>query len=337
MKKFFKYLQYVIFLGLGIGLCWWQISNMTQVEKDEFSKAFAGANYWIILPVALVNTLSHFLRSLRWRMLLKQLGHTPTKINCFATTLISNSVNSVLPRVGELLKCTLLARKEHYPLDKVFGTLLVERIVDVISFIVFILLTLSLQADRFINFFKEEFSTESFKSITNSLPKMILIVVIASLVFWGIITYARKHPGNRLFGFLARTIKGLGTGIATIKKLDNPLWFIILSILIWVGYVLQMYISFYALEATSHLGLKAACAVLLFASVSLLITPGGMGSFPLLVTKVMLIFGVAAVVGSAFGWIMWGVSTAIVLFTGLVAWIAFPYLPQRPLLHSHDR
>ena len=329
MKKFIGYLQYVIFLGLGIGLGWWQLSNMSENDKAEFSKAFANANYLVVLPVALVNIFSHFLRSLRWRMLLTQLGHKPNKMNCFASTLISNSVNSVLPRVGELLKCTLLARKEHFALDKVLGTLLVERLVDILCFIAFIIFTLSIQAGQFVDFFKEQLGDKFIGNLAGSLPKIIFVSLLAGMVIWAIINYARKKPGNRVLGFFASTLKGFATGIATIKKIKNVKWFVLLSILIWCCYLLQMYISFYVLDETSHMGFRAACAVLTFASLSLIITPGGMGSFPIFVMKVMLIFGIPAALGNAFGWIMWGVSTAVVLVTGLIAWIIFPYLPQK--------
>ena len=136
MKKFLSFLQYFIFLGAGILLVWWQLRSMTAQEKSDFLHAFTYAEYWLIIPVVIMSLLSHISRSMRWKLLMEPLGYNPALKNVFAVTMVGYLANAAVPRLGELLKCSFLAKYEDLKMDKLVGTILVERTFDFICYII---------------------------------------------------------------------------------------------------------------------------------------------------------------------------------------------------------
>ena len=144
-KKIFSLIQYAVFLGAGIFLVWWQLKSMTVAEKTEFYAAFANTNYWLMIPVIGMSLLSHLSRSMRWQLMMEPLGYKPALNNVFAVTMVGYLANSAIPRLGEVLKCSLLARYERLKLDKLFGIVLVERTFDLVCYIIFIGITVLIQ------------------------------------------------------------------------------------------------------------------------------------------------------------------------------------------------
>ena len=117
-KRVLSILNYFIFLGGGLFLVWWQLKTMTSTEKTEFYGSLKSANYWIIIPIAIMSILSHISRSMRWKLLMEPLGYKPKLGNIFSVTMIGYLANAAVPRLGELLKCTFLARYEKLKVDK---------------------------------------------------------------------------------------------------------------------------------------------------------------------------------------------------------------------------
>jgi uncharacterized protein (TIRG00374 family) len=146
-KKWFSILQYLFFLGLGLFLVWWSMQQIPPEKWGDFKKSLQNANYWLLIPVFLILTLSHFIRSLRWKILMKPMGYTPRTPNVFFAVMVGYLANLAVPRLGELLKCTLLAKYEKVPADKLVGTILIERAFDVISLGLVFLIALISQFD----------------------------------------------------------------------------------------------------------------------------------------------------------------------------------------------
>ena len=141
-KRFLTIMQYSLFLGGGIFLVWWQLRSMTPEQKSDFIDAFRHANYWLIVPIAIMILLSHLSRSMRWKLLMEPLGYDPKLKNVFAVTMIGYFANAAIPRLGEVLKCAFLARYEHLKVDKLVGTIIIERAFDIVCYILFIGLTI---------------------------------------------------------------------------------------------------------------------------------------------------------------------------------------------------
>jgi hypothetical protein len=142
----------------------------------------------------------------------------------------------------------------------------------------------------------------------------------------------KKFPHNKIIMKISGFISGMAAGFTTIKNLKKRKMFIAHTVFIWAMYLLQIYIGFSAMEGTGHLSIKAAFSVLSFATLAMIITPGGIGSFPIFVMETLLIYSIASPVGIAFGWLLWGANTAIVIVLGLICLLFLPYINK----HKHE-
>ena len=336
-KKLLSIVQYVIFLGGGIFLVWWQLKEMTDEDKKEFYNAFHHANYWLIIPVVIMCLLSHLSRSIRWKLLMEPLDYNPKLKNVFAVTMVGYLANSAVPRLGEILKCTFLARYEKLKVEKLLGTILVERTFDLLCYLIFIGITVLIQINLIGSSLKERFS-----QIANApgVP-LWLKITIAAVAITGIVLLIKylfkRFPRSKIISKINNIFKGLGEGFSTIRSLKKRKQFLYHTLFIWTMYLLQIYVGFQAMNATAHLDLKAACSVLTLATLAMIATPGGIGSFPLFVMQTLSIYGIASPLGKAFGWLIWGVSTAIIVVVGLICLVALPYINRKHIIHETGR
>jgi hypothetical protein len=338
-RRLTSILQYIIFLGGGLFLVWWQLKSMTAPEKKEFYESISHANYWVVIPIALMSILSHVSRSMRWKILMEPLGYKPRLINVFGVTMIGYLANAAIPRLGELLKCTFLAKYEKLKVDKLVGTIIVERSFDLICYVVFIDLTILIQINLIGGYFESKFTALTVNKGSSLLIKFSIIFLLLAFFTLTMKWLVRKFPKNKLIVLLNTFIKGVLEGFRTIKQLKKRKQFLMHTIFIWAMYLLQIYAGFSGLEGTSGLHINAAFSVLTLATLSMIITPGGIGSFPIFVMQTLLIYGIHAPLGKAFGWVMWGVSTGLIVVVGLISLIALPSLNKNSEFRSettHD-
>lgn len=326
LKRFLSILQYVFFLGGGLFLVWWQLSSMTVIEKNEFYNSLKSVNYWIVIPVILMSIASHISRSMRWQLLMEPLGYQPKLKNVFSVTMIGYLINAAIPRLGEVVKCTLLAKHEKLRADKLIGTIIVERTFDLICYLLFIGFTLLIQINKIGSFAEEKMDSSSQSSDMPFWLQLIVTGGVTTLFILLIKFLFKKFPGNKIIIKINNIIKGIGEGFRTIKNIKNRKAFLIHTGFIWLMYLSQIYIGFKSMDGIDHLGIPAAFSVLSLATLSMIITPGGIGSFPIFVMQTLSVYSIAAPLGKAFGWLMWGVSTGIILIAGLICLVALPYI-----------
>ncbi len=158
---------------------------------------------------------------------------------------------------------------------------------------------------------------------------LVIIITIITLLIIIIKILLKKFPQNKIINKINQVFIGIIEGFKTIKILKNKQLFLLHTFFIWSLYLLQVYIGFQAMEGISQLGIKAAFSVLSLTSLAMIVTPGGIGSFPLFVMKTLLIYSIANPLGKAFGWMMWGVSTGIIIIAGVVCLLIIPYLNRK--------
>ena len=180
-KRLISILQYTLFLGAGIFLVWWQLKGMTAAQKTQFTSALSNANYWLIIPIVFMSLLSHLSRAYRWKLLLEPLDYYPKIKNVFAVTMVGYLANAAIPRLGEILKCTFLARYEKLNVGKLIGTIIIERTFDFICFIIFIGLTILIQINLVGNYVKEKIIKIGN---TAGIPIWANLLIIISLPTW---------------------------------------------------------------------------------------------------------------------------------------------------------
>ncbi|HMJ46061.1 MAG TPA: lysylphosphatidylglycerol synthase transmembrane domain-containing protein, partial [Ferruginibacter sp.] len=237
-KRILTILKYLVFLGGGIFLVWWQLKSMDKEAQDHFKEAFQMANYWLVIPVVIMSLLSHVSRSMRWKLLMEPLDYKPSLKNVFAVTMVGYLANAAVPRLGEILKCTFLARYEKLHVDKLFGTILIERTFDLLCYVLFIGFTVLIQLKVVGNFVRSKLN-----EITNApgfplwAKILIIIIIIISLIYL-VKFLIWRYPGNRVFIKINNFFRGIAAGFISIKNLKHRKLFIFHTIFIWAMYLL---------------------------------------------------------------------------------------------------
>jgi len=329
-KKWFSILQYLFFLGLGLFLVWWSMQQIPPEKWGDFKKSLQNANYWLLIPVFLILTSSHYIRSLRWKILMKPMGYSPRTPNVFFAVMVGYLANLAVPRLGELLKCTLLAKYEKVPADKLVGTILVERAFDVISLGLVFLIALISQFDV-VGEYAGQLLGPVFSSENASIPyfKIGFLLFILLFVIIGGWVIIKKFPHNKIVGVFSKILAGVWEGLSSIKQLEQKGLFIIYSVLIWGLYIMGTWIGLYATAGTSSLGIAAAVSALAFGSIGMIITPGGIGAYAYFIAKVLEKNGVGFELGFANGTLQWFAQFIIVLILGFISLGLLPWFNKK--------
>ncbi len=319
-KKTFVLLQYLIFFGIGFALIYYQYKQLKPQDLADLKTALhqVSDRLWILIPIFIIGFLSHFFRALRWRLMLTPIGVKTGIVNASAAVFIGYLTNLLLPRMGEVAKCTVLAKYENQAADKIIGTIVAERLFDLICLALIALLTFFLQTEMF----QAYLSTFQNQDTKSNLPLMISIALFVGLAFIGLLYFLYKRNKE---GKIGQFIKGMGQGLGSILNLEKKALFFFYTFCIWASYLSLIYIGFFALAATEHLGLEAALSVLVLGSVGMILTPGGLGAYPQILQYVLHSFyGVGLAFGLAFGWISWLAQTLIMIIFGILSFIVLP-------------
>jgi uncharacterized protein (TIRG00374 family) len=322
-KRLFSVLQYAFFLGLGIFLLW---LTLRKSDWNSIINDLSGANYIFLIPATLMLIVSHFIRALRWKILMEPLGYKPSTLNTFLAVFIGYWANLAVPRLGEVLKCTILGRYEKVPADKLIGTIVAERAIDVCSLAVVLFITIFSQYD-IIGAFSKELFTKFFTSRTGSFSLLkvgVFVLILLSFILLSIWIFRR-------LSHLAIVIKtknifyGIWQGLISIRYIKNKGAFFIQSVLIWALYLYSTYMGFFAMKDMAHFGIKGALSALTFGSFGMIIpSPGGIGSFQYAVQQVMMLYGVTPEKGLSLGMLIWFAQTGIIIIFGTVAFLLLP-------------
>jgi hypothetical protein len=237
--------------------------------------------------------------------------------------------NSAVPRLGELLKCTMLAKYEKLKADKLIGTIILERSFDLFCYLIFICITFLIQMETIGNYLQHELNLFSNKNGWGLIIKLTLVLIIFLALIFSLRYLLIKYPKNKIIQSTHLIISGVLDGIKSIRSISSVRLFLMHTLFIWLMYLGQIYIGFKAMEGTHLLGIPAACSVLTLATLAMIVTPGGLGSFPFFVMQTLTLYNIETVQGKAFGWIMWGASTSIVIVIGFVSLILLPYLNRK--------
>lgn len=327
--------KFVVFLGLGLFLIWLITHDLTPDQWARIRAAFREANYWLLIPVFVVGTLSHLLRALRWRLLIEPLGFRTGVFTTFSAVMVGYMSNLAVPRMGEITRCGMLARYERLPVNKLIGTIIVERAVDLVCLIALITLTILIQIDIVGAFFYEHALKKVLAIFRQgNLLRIGLILAGGALLItlcWWVLRKFRHTAWSRRLQVL---IKGVKTGVFSVGKLRRKKLFFAYTLLIWLCYFLMVYFGFWCFAATSVLGVRAGLSILTFGSVGMIATQGGIGAYQLIVEKTLELYGIAEVYGFAFGWLSWLAQTALIILLGFLCLLVLPFLQRK---HRTDR
>lgn len=304
-----KNLKTIFPLALGGFLVWYSISK---ISIDVLIVYFKEANYsWIFLGL-FFGILSHLSRAYRWKFMLASLGFKPKFTNSILAVLVGYLVNLALPRAGEVSRALVLTNYEDVPFEKGFGTIVAERIADLIMMLFVILITLFVQFDFIYKLLANNFNP----------TKAILSFAILILVFYTITSFVKKATS----GFLLKIktfVMGLVEGVTSIFKMKNKWAFIFHTVFIWAMYIAMFWATIPAIDS-----LKVPLGGILIGFIaggfSIAATNGGVGLYPIAVASALALFAVSTETATAFGWIMWTAQTAMIIIFGGLAFLILP-------------
>ena len=290
-----KYIASLSFAGLIIYILFRNQDPVALVEKIlevEFG--------WVILSM-IFGGWAYVNRGIRWIVLINALGYKSSKINSVAAVSVGYFTNMFIPRAGEISRCTALNKVEKIPVDKLFGTILVERVLDFVFLIILFLLILILKFDLILQFFTA-LGLQSSGSVPSSSTKY--YVLVAVLLFCGLAYYLLKKwiVTTIFYEKITEFIDGLKEGFKSIKKMKRKSFFWFHTFSIWIMYFLMTYICFQAIPETSHLSISDGLFLLVLGGIGMVIpTPGGVGSYHAIVMIGLSVLGVGTIVLSENG------------------------------------
>jgi uncharacterized protein (TIRG00374 family) len=290
-----KYIASLSFAGLIIYLLFRNQDPVALVEK--ISEVEFG---WVILSM-IFGGWAYVNRGLRWIVLIDALGYKSSKINSVSAVSVGYFTNMFIPRAGEISRCTALNKVEKIPVDKLFGTILVERVLDFVFLIILFLLILILKFDLILQFFTE-LGLQSSGSVTSSSTKY--YVLVAVLLFFCLAYYLLKKwiVTTIFYEKITEFIDGLKEGFKSIKKMKRKSFFWFHTFSIWIMYFLMTYVCFQAIPETSHLSISDGLFLLVLGGIGMIIpTPGGVGSYHAIVMIGLSVLGVGTIVLSENG------------------------------------
>ncbi len=315
-KQIRKWLTVLIPLLIGIGIIYYQYTTLTAEEIDKIKISFEKANYYFILLSLVIACLGYWSRAYRWKFALNHLGYETKFSNNFFTVCVSYLVNLTVPRSGEISRAALLKKYEDVPFDKAFGTIVAERIVDLLIFFLFVLIGFVSQFDKIYQFLLNE--NASFQSL-------ILTAIVGVFLFFGFILiwiYAEWQ----IILKLKKKLSGLVEGITTVYKMKDKWNYIFHSFFIWFSYLMMFYVAVFALPETSEINFDIVIMGFIFGSLAVGFSNGGLGAYPFSIALIFSLYGITKDVGTAFGWLVWTSQTILTILLGLISYVLLPVL-----------
>ena len=297
-------------------MIWYSLSKLSPSDVQSIKTSFKTANYWWVLVSLCFGALSHFSRAYRWQFLLEPLGYKPKFANSVMTVFVAYLLNLFIPRSGEVARAASIKKYENIPFEKAFGTIVAERVADVIMLVGIIGIAFFLQT--------ELISSYLFKGgEESSIYSKVLFFGVFPIS--GILTYRFfKKSNNPIIAKILSFVNGLLDGVKSIYKMKKKWEFIFHTLFIWLMYVLMFYAVTFALPETTNLPIAAIIVGFVVGGLSMALTNGGLGSYPIFVASALILYNVDDNPARAFGWIMWTAQTIMVIVFGGLSFLLLP-------------
>jgi uncharacterized protein (TIRG00374 family) len=324
LKKTIKnILKFLGFILLGAILFYLVYKDF---DFNAFFKELKYVNYYWFIPAFLLTILSHTSRALRWQMLLNTNGDKSRFANSFFAILNAYFANLALPRLGEVTRCALVSKYDNISFSKVLGTMVSERLVDIVIIIMLTILAFVLQTSEIKTFIAENPGLgENLDKILS--PKVIIpvILVCVALLYFVILIAKGKFNRIKFFEKISNFIKGFWIGLTSLKNIKRPFIFILHSVIIWVLYFLVFYICFFAFEGFEQLGILVGLTVFVASSFGMLApSPNGIGAYHFMVIQALMIYGISNEKAAFFALVVHTMQTLFAVIGGVISLIGIP-------------
>ncbi len=326
-KNISSAIKILFFLAIGVFFIWLFLRQLTPEQKGEIWQSFITANYsWVILSI-FIGILSHIVRAYRWRILMEPMGYHPKISNTFFAVMIGYLANMALPRLGEVTRCGVLNKYEKIPINNAIGTVIAERSIDMVMFILLFFVNLFMFFDELNHYVDEKVYKPLMDklNISDETTTYLYMLLIVFVLIIGLFFLIRKRISHlKIYIKFKEVVLGLWHGLWSVTKIKKPYLFIFQSILIWVLYYLMVYVCLFSLAETSHLGWDAALSMLIFGSIGIMVVQGGIGIYPAIIAETLVLYNITNTYGYALGWLTWTAQTLMILVAGIASLILLP-------------
>ena len=314
-----KFLSITIPFLIGLGIIYYQYTTLTSEELEKIKISFIKADYFYIYLSLFIALFGFWSRAYRWKFALQHLGYKTKFHNDLLTVCVSYLVNLTIPRSGEVSRAALLKKYEDVPFDKAFGTIVAERIVDMLIFLLFVAIGFLSQFDTIYQYLIKngvEFETLIWTGILG------LVLFVVFILIW---IYAEW----KIILKLKQKLSGLIEGMQSILKMKDKWKYIFHSFFIWFSYLAMFYVTIFALPETSDISFDIVVMGFIFGTLAVGFTNGGLGAYPLAVASILSLYGISEGVGTAFGYLIWVSQTLLTIFLGLLSYLLLPILNKK--------
>jgi uncharacterized protein (TIRG00374 family) len=326
-KKLTSFLQFTAFIAAAGILLWLAFRNQ---DVDKLRESLNNANYWWILLSLVLGLISHVSRAIRWNMLIKPLGFSPRLINTFFAVMVGYFANLAFPRLGEVTKCGILRKYEDVPINKLLGTMIIERAADLVSLTILLIAVFIFEFALLKSYFLEQIAFPLQRGLSSNITTLIVAIIAGVLIVAGSVMLFKRFRHLPIFIKLRELIIGFVEGLKTIKSLNNFWTFLFHSLFIWLLYYSMTYVAFFAFGETEHLGLMAGLVVFVFGSIGMVMPlPGGLGSYHILVQNTLMLYNIGRAPAIAFATLVHAGQTFGIIILGFLSLLLLPIVNRK--------
>jgi uncharacterized protein (TIRG00374 family) len=312
-KQLSKWLSILLPIALGVYLTLYTYHKFSPQQLLEIKGYFQHADYKYIVLALFIAIIGNMSRAFRWKYSLDHLGYPTTFATNYMAINICYLLNLTVPKSGEISRAVILKKYNNIPFDKGFGTIVAERIVDLLVLLVFIFTAFILQFSVVKSFILDKIPVEK--------------VWIAGLLFMlGTLAIGLlfRFSKSKWIEKIKHKLAGLREGISTLLYMKNKGWYVLHTLFIWSSYVLMFYVTLFALPQTSVISFGAVVTAFVVGSIAIAFTNSGFGSYPFMIAKILAMYGISETAGNAFGWIVWSSQMFLVVLLGLLSFLFLP-------------
>jgi uncharacterized protein (TIRG00374 family) len=291
-----------------------------KIDVKDVAAVIRAAKYeWLLLSIVL-GVFSHIARAMRWNILIRSMGYKTDTPTTFYAVMVGYMANTAFPRLGEVTRCGVLAKNKGIPFNSLFGTVISERVFDMIILLLIIIAVILFQLSMlsaFVNKYILSYLTgmANRDNLVMAIIILIAVIILPLVLFRIFFSRIRKlHIYNKVIDFL----RGLLAGVKTIMKIKHKWSFLGLTVVIWTLYTLMTYTAFFALEATTGLSFFDAITVMALGSLGMVApVPGGIGAYQFIVKAILTeIFLVPSEPAVSYAIILWAAQSFMILLLG---------------------
>ena len=279
-----------------------------------------------------ISGLSHYFRAVRWKILLEPLHHKPKTSNVFFAVMVGYLANFAIHRIGEVTRCGLLTKYEKVPFTEGFGSVIAERAFDMVCLIIIFFMVFALEFTKISGIANDLIFTTIANKWNALMQNHTLLIILAIVGFIAIagFFYFRKKIQKLISGKIKGFIFGIWEGLLSIKNVNKPYMFILQTILIWIMYILQVYVCFFAFAETSHLSFTVAMVIMVFGSIGIIAVPGGTGAYQLIVIQILTtVYAITSTPANAFAWSVWASQFILIVLLGFISLVLLGALNKK--------